>query len=488
MAQNTFMAQTHFFVPLCQVNEDYLERLQNACLVHQSFTFQRNEMEARFIGLQKHPFYFPSYPDGRNRCFRKVELCAYLLSYKLYASQQEGDYFLVIGVDVDKVFSESYYSDSLPYSNAPFQKRICTTFDLVHLQEALRHEPENGLFYPLWKPMENHRSWIDKLVENITGRKNGNIRGSVPLEYATIDVRSAELPISICTDESTLIRKFNESFYSDRTTDFNHLWEDSDTLLALCLLKGNGNMANVSDRQVEKYQSHKFTNNRNEMTYAGKNGIVFLHTRYPFEIHSEEEWKSIDKSLPKDLKDVQNVYEICSDLCAKKQIEQLSRQLKEKPEHIRQLLGDIAQFLNMKLTHVIDLDNKYKFIYEQMGILDEFKSLKEIGKLQADSYQIHLSKKINVIIIIFTVSAFIIAVLQIIQNHLNAHHVNMEIKTDICSQRLQKINCLGLHFCGDIVVVLILFMLIVAIALAVIYYTKAFPLKDKNHKYNNKDR
>jgi|GEM_PF-3508433 hypothetical protein len=463
-------------------------KLQKSHPISLSFTSQRNDMFACFILLERQPFYFSSYPDGRNKLVRKVELCAYLLSYKLHAPQKESDYFLVIGANVDKVFPESYKPDAPTYNEA-FPKRICTAFDLVYLQEALRQRPENGLFYPLRDKMIDHRSWIDKLVKDITGRKNGNIRGSVPLEYATIDVRSAELPISICPDENTLTRNFNESFYSDHTTDFNHLWKDSDTLLALCLLKGNGNMANVSDRQVEKYQSHKFTNNRNEMTYVGKNGIVFLRTRHPFEIHSEEERESIDKSLPKDLEDVQNVYEICSALCAKKQIEQLSRQLKEKPEeHIRQLLGDIAQFLNMKLTHVIDLDNKYKFIYEQMGILDEFKSLKEIGELQADSYQIYLSRKINFIITIFTISAFIVAALQIIQNHLNTHHVNMEIKTDIYSQLLQKIKCLGLHFCGDIVVVLILFMLIVAIALAVIYYAKAFPLKDKNHKYNNKDR
>lgn len=481
MTPNVFMAQTHFVLPLDRVSSRMKKRLKDkGTVIPISFVSQRCEMRCRFIELERHPFYFLSRPDDKRKCYRRVELHAYLLSYKMYSYEKE-DFFLVFGCSINKVFEESY-SDRLPTAvNQTFSQRICTDYDLVYLQKAFRDESGEGLFSQLHDASAtSYRKWIDKCVKEVSGEIPGSqtLLHYIP-EYAAIDVRMAyvnQQQVSY-NSEANLNAKFNEFFFKNDNTDFKSHWtNEGDTLLALCLIKGNENMSNVSSKQIELYnKSHAFTNNRFEMTFVGQNGIAFLRTHHPFLETGKNCTATQQETMPTDLAGVQNIYELCSVLSLKKRLERLRRRLDESPDaSVRSVMARLAQLLNTKLTNVVDFGNKYRFVYEQMHVFCDFESLKQTGELRLDAYQLRLSQRINWIALLFTISAFGLAFLQILQNHVNSNNKNMNM-------------CVPSSSSGDCTVMILAYVLAAIVVLMLVSRYILYPLIQELHKRLHRD-
>lgn len=168
-------------------------------------------MLARFTALSTHAFQYRSNPNGTKECLRTVLLRAYLLSYKMYATQQEENFFLVIGANVDKVFP-IVQNPRLSIYTPTFQQRICTPLDLIYLQEALRQNLKKGRPFPLPDETSKLREWIEDMVEEITENSINNPQIPLILEAVTIDVRLAKVNLFMCPDEQTLNERFNASF------------------------------------------------------------------------------------------------------------------------------------------------------------------------------------------------------------------------------------------------------------------------------------
>ena len=489
---NVFMAQMHFFFPLERVDRNAHHNLRESGMtLPLSFVSQRCEMNGRFMPFGEHAFYYASQTAPGVGCFRKVTLRAYLLSYRM-SREDEEEYFLVVGASIDKCFEESF-ARALPNEpNQGFLCRLCSEDDLTLLQEALRRQGNNGLFYPLHDPTLNFRQWVDGLAGNLTGQPAGCY---LP-EHSVVHVRGVQCNLAGITTRDQLDTAFNNTFYSlQAPLEFAQEWGGNYRQLALALMHGNGNMHNISCRQVRVFRSHEFTNNRHEMTYAGRDGIVFLQSHYPFNILTPKRQSQIFKTWPADLTNVQNVYEMCMALSMQRRLDKLSAQLDSKHKsRIRTTLAKLAQLIGKQHNNARDLNNKYHFILEQMGITAAFNHVRIRGELLADTYQLRLSRRTNYIILLFTISAFVLAALQIFQNELNKLSSAMDITIHCnrapcghCACEAHTDPSLSLQFIGDSIVLQILFTIIALVVLIVAYHFVVYPIIQKLHERLHRD-
>lgn len=494
------MAQTHFLLPLDKVSSKIKKELKNKGIgIPPSFVSQHCEMTARFMLLEQRPFYFFSRPEKGIECYRRVEMNAYLVSYKMYLNGKD-EYFLAFGCSIDKVFEESY-ANRLPGTlNQTFWQRICTDYDLIYLQKAIRGRSEEELFYPLYdSDNKGCHAWIKDCVKEIAGGSMSEkaLYSYIP-EYAAIDVRVVHEDSNNYNSLNDLSNKFNEKFFAYKAADFESHWEDNaDARLAFCLLKGNENMHNVSKHQIEKYGSHGFTNNRHEMEYVGQSGIVFLHTHHPFLEQDQVHAKTLQETLPTDLTNVQNIYELCAVLSMKKRIRQLRQRLEESPNvYVRTVLARLANMLNDRLTNVVDFNNEYQFIYEQMHVLRDYENLKQACSLLTDAYNLTLSLHISRAALLFTISAFCLAFLQILQNHVISNNENMNTivrfvpflsHSSFCPWHSAVCNCNDTSTSGDNTVIICTYVLATIVGLLLVSRYVLYPLIKDLHKRLHRD-
>lgn len=226
------MAQTHFILPLDRVRSWIKKELRTRGIgIPPSFVSQHCEMTDSFMLLDKRPFYFFSRPEKGIECYQRVEMNAYLVSYKMYSNEKD-ELFLVFGCGIDKVFEESY-ANRLPGTlNQTFWQRICTDYDLIYLQKAIRGRSEDGLFYP---PHDSdHKgchAWIKDCVKEIAGDSMSEkaLHSYIP-EYAAIDVRVVHEDPNNCDSLNDLSNKFNEKFFAYKAANFESHWEDNATI------------------------------------------------------------------------------------------------------------------------------------------------------------------------------------------------------------------------------------------------------------------
>lgn len=500
---NVFMAQTHFFFPLERVGNKARKKLkERGNVIPIGFTSQRNEMLSRFVALEEQTFYYASRTKNGAECFRRILIKTYLVSFRL-SNQDTEDFFLVAGTSIDKCFEESY-AEALPNSpNQSFTERICTERDLVYLQETLRRNAKQSLFFPLHDRTLSFRQWIDRIAQDLTEKKSCN---SLLPEYSVIHVRGVEVNIGNVSDTEKLDREkldsmFNAEFYSMKNVwDFDEAWHGDYTRLALALTRGNANMHNISRRQVEEFKSNAFTNNRVEMNYASRDGLVFFQSHHPYDIHITDELDKIVKSWSDDLSGVQHVgvqhvYEICLPLSIKRKLRDISNHLDyNNSRQIRIALAKLSKMIEMQYINVVDIDREYHFILEKMGITSAFEQLRQRGELLADADHLRLSRITNIIVVIFTVSAFVAASLQIIQNHINTNSSSMKdvyiTVRETCCHNCQPVsspsNC-PFHLNDDSIVLQILFVTIVLVVLIVSYHFVLYPIVKQFHERLHRD-
>lgn len=481
------MGQTHFLIPLRQVSKKCRnEYHRNRIPLTLSFATRNHEMECHYISIGSQDFYFRSFPESNlHAAYRKITAKAYLLGYRMHHSDKTEMFFLVVGVQVDKCFDESY-ADPTSAVNQDLPGRLCTDRDLIYLQKAFYDSSRtvagncDGLFYPLHSPTLNLQQWASRHVSDLGDKHAGQIR----FEYSISDVLSIDVLLDGNYDEKELAKKVSEKYYVPCGKE-NVLGRDNLTF-ALCLLNGNINIDNVAPAEVEGYRSHATTNNRYEQTFVDKGGILLLRTHHPFDLDEKKEQQriagSLEYTLPEGLGKVQNLFELCSVLYAKRRLGKInSRMSKNDLRGTKRVLANMAHYLNMQQAHVASMDAKMAFIYEQMGVIAEFEALKQEGLLRSDAYNLKLSFFINVIGVVIAVVAFVLTAMQIIQNY-KYNRLSMSKCNCTHDVVIREQPCPCVPDCCHDPIILGLCVLIALLVLLGLYYFVCWPLIRKIHR------
>lgn len=425
MAQNIFMAQTNFLIPLCGLTKEWREQLERKepKFIESYFCVNKNGIECRYIRLENHDFYFKSFPnDSHDFVFHKVTLEPYLILYRLSPEYKKKQYFLAVSVKTDKCFKETYIKANNNGFILQPARNVCTDRDLIYLQKAFYKKPsdstsEEGFFYPLQDPIKNHITWVKTLCCKLEGKKERDIS----FEYSAIKVISSYIDfknLPIINPVDTMAQRMANNYYDSHYQDFDSCWRSEDARFAMCLISGNDNINNVSTSRVEGY-----SNNKHERTYANKSGIVFLQTHHPFDLNAEDNDKYHAGILPipwqKDLEKAHIIPELCTALFFKHKLERISKRLGEKRiKSIKDALARLASYLHTEYTHIADIDKKFMFICRQMGIVEDFENLSNEAELLFNSYSLRLSTCFNKLMVLLAAVALVPTVLQIIQTFL----------------------------------------------------------------------
>lgn len=443
-------------------------------------------MECHYSSIGSQVFYFQSFPESnQHAAYRKITAKAYLLGYRMHHSDKTEMFFLVVGVQVDKCFEESY-ADPTSAVNQDLQGRVCTDRDLIYLQKAFYDSNKadvgngDGLFYPLHSPTLSLQQWVSRLISDLGDKHAGQIR----FEYSISDVLSLDALLDGNYDEKELAKKVSEKYYAPCGKE-NVLGRDNLTF-ALCLLNGNININNVASSEVEEYRSHATTNNKYEQTFVDKGGILLLRTHYSFDLNAQQEQQRaagcLKYTLPNGLNDVQNLFELCSVLYAKRRLGKISsRMSKNDLRGTKAVLANMAHYLNMQQAHVVSMDAKMAFVYERIGVTAEFEALKQEGVLRYDAYSLKLSSSINVIGVVIAAVAFILTAMQIVQNY-KYNRLSMSKCNCTHDVVIRELPCPCVPDCCHDPIIFGLCVLIALLVLLGLYYFVCWPLIRKIHR------
>lgn len=419
------MAQTCFLISLRKLGKTYRKRFAkgNGQQITPSLCASQDEMLCLYICVDKHDFFFKLFQyKGLNYVFYKVMAEAFVLFFRLSQTCRQRDYFLAVPVKVDKCFSETYTYTQVQGFICQLSLVICIKCDLIYLQKAFYEifdtQKLSSLFYPLQE--HSHKEWASKLMaqaENLT-------LSNVDFEYTTVKVVSAEINTQGFTGAKLglLIKQITDAYYALYHRSFDVCWKDDAAIFASRMISGNDNINNIFHSHVKQFNQSYITN-KHEKTFASESGIVFMQTHYPFDLTAEENAKLSANKLSIPWKNgpegVENICELCSALHFLKQIKRIRFRLKEQCViGIRRVLAKIVKQLSMERVHLADIDKKFEFIFQRMGITLKFQQIQEEAILLLDSSNLLLNIKLNRKMLVLTILAFIFAALQIVQNYL----------------------------------------------------------------------
>ncbi len=498
MAQNVFMAQICFLIPLRKLDKTYRKRFVDGYgqLIKPPFCANKDEMLCQYINMDKHDFFFKSFPhDSLNCVFHKVTVEAFVVSFRLSKNKEQTDYFLAVSVKVDKCFSETYTQNGAQGFIPRPSVELCTKRDLIYLQKAIYETFDCkelcGLFYPLQNPLQehSHKEWAKQLV----AQAEGLAMRDVDFEYSAIKMVSADINTQGSTGNfmDWLTQQMTDLYYKQNHPSFDSCWNGDDATFAYCLISANDNINNISSSHIQQFNNF-YSTNKHEKTFATEKGIVFMQTHYPFDLTAEENAKLSANKLSIPWKNgpegVENICELCSALHFLKQIKRIRFRLKEQCViGIRRVLAKIAYQLGIEHVHLADIDKKFQFIFQRMGITLKFQQIQEEAILLADSSNLLLNIKSNRKMLVLTILAFILAVLQTVQNYLyNSKSQCMEdaltVKVILETPRPKIL----VGFCED-PVMFVLQVLIALIILIVLYHCVFLPAIRKMHKQFHRD-
>ena len=453
-------------------------------------------MLCQYINMDKHDFFFKSFPhDSLNCVFHKVTVEAFVVSFRLSKNKEQTDYFLAVSVKVDKCFSETYTQNGAQGFIPRPSVELCTKRDLIYLQKAIYETFDCkelcGLFYPLQNPLQehSHKEWAKQLV----AQAEGLAMRDVDFEYSAIKMVSADINTQGSTGNfmDWLTQQMTDLYYKQNHPSFDSCWNGDDATFAYCLISANDNINNISSSHIQQFNNF-YSTNKHEKTFATEKGIVFMQTHYPFDLTAEENAKLSANKLSIPWKNgpegVENICELCSALHFLKQIKRIRFRLKEQCViGIRRVLAKIAYQLGIEHVHLADIDKKFQFIFQRMGITLKFQQIQEEAILLADSSNLLLNIKSNRKMLVLTILAFILAVLQTVQNYLyNSKSQCMEdaltVKVILETPRPKIL----VGFCED-PVMFVLQVLIALTILIVLYHCVFLPAIRKMHKQFHRD-
>ena len=395
MTQNVYIASVYSFIPLKNVKKEYRKD------GYKPIDTPRYELYAKAKCKYKHleyqDFYY-QYKYKDKQYTRKVKMQVCLLHYKEEGEDSLGQYYLVVGTGINKVFGDN--------NNQSYQQEnFCTQQDITFLKKAFYCKDKEGFFYPLEDPQKYMMyDWLNEKIQKVSGvnPKNHFERSFI------IDVLGVCIDTNV-NDMSALNDRFENMFF-----DNNNLIEPQKQITccdhwAYGLIFGNDNYERVPKYQVEKVIRKPFSNNFTDTTYASWNSIVFIRTHNPYPTANKYEGKPFSTELT----DVSNVYEICATMNMKRKLKKIKKMLNESnASAIKEALGNITSDIIRRPFGVKELTEKTNYIYEAMGINDDLESLMRIGQLKSEAINIKNTQMLNYIVAALTAATLVLGLLQ----------------------------------------------------------------------------
>lgn len=402
MTQNIYIASIYSFIPLKRIKKEYRG------IITEPIHTPRYELYAKaqcnYGRLKEQDFYYQykstNKDDWSQQYTRKVKMSVSLLNYKEDNDDGNGQYYLVVGTGIDKVF---LVDDDKTYT----VKDICTQQDITFLKKAFYCKGKEGFFYPLNDPqkfmMDN---WLNDLIYSVSGvNANNHFSRSYIVDVLVVptDVSGSDICI--------LNERFEKNFFSkDTIMDLPKVICDCDQW-AYGLIFGNDNYYRVPDAQIKSVIRKPFSNNCTDATYASWNTIVLLRTHNPYPFANKYEGKPFSTELT----NISNVYEICATMKTKHKLKLIKKMLKcNNASAIKEAIGNIASDIIQRPFGVQELTGKTTYIYEAMGINEDFDAVRRIGELKAEAANIRNTQRLNWIVAALTAATVLIGILQLL--------------------------------------------------------------------------
>lgn len=402
MVHNVYIASIYSFIPLKRIKKEYRGIITEP--IHTPRYELYAEAQCNYGRLKEQDFYYQyktiNKDDGSLQHYtRKVKMSVSLLHYKEDNDESKGQYYLVVGTGINKVFLED---DAKTYT----EKDICTQKDIIFLKKAFYCKGKEGFFYPLNDPqtfmMDN---WLNDLIYSVSGVKSNN---HFSRSYI-VDILGVPIDAS-GSDVSTLNKRFEDNFYSQKTIQKLSRVICDCKKWAYGLIFGNDNYNRVPNAQIEKVICKPFSNNLTDATYASWNTIVFLHTHNPYPFANKYEREPFSTELT----NISNVYEICATMKMKHKLNVIKKMLKcNNASAIKEAIGNIASDIIQRPFGVQELTGKTNYIYEAMGINADFDAVRRIGELKAEAANIRNTQRLNWIVAALTAATVLIGILQL---------------------------------------------------------------------------
>ena len=416
MAQNIFMASMYFFIPLERISNSYLRSTQLEYNEISKPAFVRNS-DARCVFANipfcnsDSLFHYSYWTANRTpkEITRHIHIKAYLLNYRSAYNCQREMPLLMIGTTIDKL----YPVGNLTGNVQSFLDNICTEDDLVNLKRAFTaHE---GLISDN-SPAHSFQVWLKKLLSRIEGRKERNY---INMLHSIVDVKGLGLDISQISKKSELDNLFTNQYYHANISPTNTIIipSVSQTLggdyraFAYGLLFGNTNYDRVPPKEIASIFKLAYSNNVSEVTVSAPKSIVFIHTHYPFR-HCTKEHPQ--EGFDCKFRDVQNIYEMCEAIYAERRICIMRHSLSlTNASTIIETQLNLARYMERDLFQLVEMDRKVDYIFEALGINDQFATLKEMVEMAAKSSEIKMSTRLNYLAIVIAVLSSSFALIQL---------------------------------------------------------------------------
>ncbi len=387
---------------------------------------------------------------------RQVTIIPYVIHYK--PSKHNNDYYyLMLKVDVDKLFPQLNTYTTI-------NDRFCTIDDLIYLKKLFY---EDELYYPQEDPIHSIQEWVNELANKLENRKH-----NIHREYTSLlnlhAIRINE-PLG-GFDEHSVTEEFDKAYYGNidnkNLSVENTLGEKERLYLkqAYGLLLADNNYRRVQDKELNDVLEKNYSNNICEEYYAVKSSMLWVHT------HS-----SFDNNIisHKELKSYENLYEICEVMSTRQKLNRMSKLFTISPaKDIKKQLASLSAYMESNTFNLLEMDRKLEYLFNAMGVNDEFISVKSIGELAADGANIELTQQQNHMITVLTFCSVLIGLITIFPFSTNNNCNMLNIILNNC-------GCNEITVCYSVVIV---FFLILVVGLLSLICVNSFKIKNELKK------
>lgn len=449
MAKLCLMASVNFFIPLRGVHlgrKGVLEAEFNDLVppIWVNRSVAKCEW-AKFKEDGKQVFYYKYTPYGSSKeVTRNTAVTARIVRYKTSTHEREYLYYLMLTAELDK-----YYQSEYPVRSV--DERLYSIDDVIQLEKNIY---EDTLFYPQKDSTVSFNKWFNQLANDAEKGPNKTNR---TLPYALVNLHAVNIPdpnpFSAPRTENDITNAFNQAYYCGTVPSVIDVLGKDHMKLAYGLLFANDNYRRLPQEELERVVGTNYSNNKCETYYAAPSSILWIH------VHS-----SFDASAPRQKKLYfgDTLFEMCEVMAAKRKLAQIRRLLTvSTAQGIKHALASLATYMETNTFNLPELDYRLNCMFEAMDIEEEFKSVKTIGELEADSYNIEQNHKQNVMIGVLTAITVLLGVMNLLPFMMNVNSNNKDMILN---------NCTNTGFTLNIGVVIIFLLLLIFVCLCVICY------------------
>lgn len=450
MAKLCLMASVNFFIPLKNVSvgrKSVLENKINDLIPPIWVNRSISKCEYfRFKDNEKQNFYFKYTPYGSSdEVVRQTSVTVRVLRYKTSTHQREFLYYLMLTAEVDKFYRPHKFTQFV-------EDRFYSPDDIIQLKKAIY---EDKLFYPLKDSTITFHNWFSQLANAVENKSKGIIH---TLPFSLVNLHAVKIPDQTQSmpprNEQQIIDEFDKAYYCGSIPTVDDILGADHKRLAYGLLFANDNYRRIPDREVERVIGTYYSNNKCEAYYAASTSILWFH------VHS-----SFDASKPrhKELYFGDNLFEMCEIMAAKRKLAQIRRLLTvSTAQGTKHAIASLARYMETNTFNLPELDYRLNRLFVAAGIEDEFKALKAIGELEADSSNIEQNHRQNIMIGVLTAITVLLGVMDLLPFSMNDNFLN--------SQDMTLNDSINTCFTLSTGVVIIFILLLILVCLCIICY------------------